>query len=81
MPIELTCNVTGLVSWRVNGSNYFLNELTSGQVPGHNATGVNILVNDPVNNTEYVCMWIQVGGDSIMSDPAYIIITGEYGKY
>ena len=78
LPIELTCNITGVAVWRVNGSYYFLNDLTSGLVPGHNATGTNILVNSPVNNTEYICALLDVGGNT-ESDPAYIIIAGEYG--
>ena len=79
LPIELTCNVTGRTIWIVNESNYVLVDLTSGLLPGHNATGTNILVNSPVNNTEYICASAQVGGDTV-SDPAYIIIAGEYHK-
>ena len=80
LPIELTCNVTGVTIWIVNGSNYLLIHLTNGQVPGHSATGTNILVNSPVNNTEYICVSSQLGS-YIESDPAYIIIAGECGKY
>ena len=44
---------------------------------GHNRTGTNILVNSPVNNTEYVCVSL-TNDDEVSSDPAYIIIAGNY---
>ena len=77
LPIELTCNVTGVASWRVNGTDYLLSSLTNGALPGHNRTGTNILVNSPVNNTEYICVSQTNDGDFI-SDPSYIIIAGNY---
>ena len=79
LPIELTCNVTGTAAWRVNGTNYFLGELTSGDLPGHNRTGKNILVNSPVNNTEYIC--VSADGSVTRSDPAYVIIASESNEY
>ena len=77
LPIELTCNVTGFPSWRVNGTAYTPTELTNGALPRHSRTGTNILVNSPMNNTEYICVSLTIDGDDI-SDPAYIIIAGEY---
>ena len=78
LPIELTCNVSGGAGWRVNGTGYFLGDLTNGALPGHNRTGTNILVNSPVNNTKYVCMSITNNGET-RSKPAYVvIIAGEY---
>ena len=77
LPIELTCNVTGVAAWRVNGTSYTLASLTNGALPGHNRTGTNILVNNPVNNTEYICASTTNDGET-SSDPAYIIIAGEY---
>ena len=76
LPIELTCSVTGVASWEVNSTAYRLDELDDGDLPGHNRTGVNILVDSPVNNTEYICV-SQTNDGSILSDPAYIIIAGE----
>ena len=49
-------------------------------MPGHSATGTNILVNNPVNNTEYICASAERGG-GVESDPAHIVIAGEYGKF
>ena len=77
LPIELMCNVTGFPSWRVNDASYTLGDLTNGELPGHSRTGANILVNSPVNNTEYICV-SQTINIEIRSEPAYIIIAGEY---
>ena len=79
LPIELICNVTGGTLWIVNGSKHLLESLIDGLVPGHNATGTNILVNAPVNNTEYICVSSQIGSNA-KSDPAYITVAGEYSK-
>ena len=81
LPIELICNVTGtVIVWRVDGMDYLLSSLTNGVLPGHNATGTSILVNSPVNNTEYICVYLNDGGTSIRSDPTYIFIAGKYDK-
>ena len=76
LPIELICNVTGVVSWGVNDTSYLLSDLTNGALPGHSRTGTDILVNSPVNNTEYICVSLTSDGNT-RSDPAYIIIAGE----
>ena len=76
LPIELTCNVTGVALWNVNGTDYRLSSLTNGELPGHSRNGTNILVNSPVNNTEYICTSQTNDGD-FSSDPAYIVIAGE----
>ena len=73
LPIELTCNITGIAAWKVNGTTFFLGSLTN----GHNRRGTNILVDIPVNNTEYICVSQITIDDIILSDPAYIIIAGE----
>ena len=75
LPIELTCNVTGVAAWRVNGSSYTLSSLTDGALPGHSRTGTNLLVNSPVNNIEYVCL-SQTNDGVTLSVPAYIISAG-----
>ena len=81
LPIELTCNVTEVPLWRVNGSFYTLVELSNGALPGHSHTGTNILINIPVNNTEYICVSVTNNGQTISnSDQAYIIIAGEYAN-
>ena len=77
LPIELTCNVTGFPVWRINGTTYTLNSLGNGELQGHSRNGANILVNSPVNNTEYICVSSTVFGD-VSSDPAYIIIAGKW---
>ena len=80
LPIELACNVNGVASWQVNGTAYRLDQLDDGILPGHNRSGTNILVNSPVNNTEYICV-SQTNDGSDISDPAYIIIAGEECAY
>ena len=80
LPIELTCNVTGVATWSVNDTDYTVTQLTNGSLPRHSRTGTNILVNRPVNNTEYICV-SRVNDRKNSSNPAYIIIPGEYGNY
>jgi len=80
LPIELICSVTGAAAWRVNDTTYLLGDLANGRLLGHRRNVTNILVNSPVNNTEYICLSLTNDG-SFGSDPAYIIIAGEYDKY
>ena len=77
LPIELICNDTGVTSWRVNGTDYALTNLTNGGLPGHNLNGTNILVNGPVNNTEYICV-SAMNFAFLTSAPAYLTVAGEY---
>ena len=53
--------------WRVNITDYRLVSLTNGELPGHNRTGTNILVNRPVNNTEYICVSQTNDGDVVVT--------------
>ena len=78
LPIELTCNVTGVAAWSVNDTSYTVGELNNGALSGHSRNGTNILVNSPVNNTEYICV-SQINDRENSSDPAYVVIAGEYG--
>ena len=75
-PIELTCNVTGVALWRVDDESYTLTEITNGVLPGHSLNGTNLLVDSPVNNTEYICVSHANDGE-VRRYPAYIINTGE----
>ena len=77
LPIELTCSVTGVAAWSVNSTDFTLGSLTNGELPGHSRTGTNILIDSPVNNTEYICVSVTNDGET-RSDPAYIIIAGEH---
>ena len=77
LPIELKCNVTGMVVWRINNIYYTLTDLSNGVLQDHIHSGTNILVYTPlINNTEYVCVSITDDGD-VSSDPAYFVIFGE----
>ena len=78
LPIELTCNVvTGVPVWRVNGTSYTLSGLTNRSLPGHNRTGTNILVNSPMNNTEYICV-SALNFALLINAPAYLTVAGEF---
>ena len=79
LPIELKCNCTGVVLWRVNKRLFTPIQITKGILPGHNLSGKNILVNSPVNNTEYICLTpsFTTGLHDIYSDPAYIVFAGK----
>ena len=76
LPIELTCNVTGLAIWKINGTFYTLSALTNGAIQGHNRRGANLLVSSPANGTEYICVSQTTNGD-IDSNPAYILVAGK----
>ena len=76
LPINLTCNTTGtVIAWNVNNSDYTVGNLAMGGLPGHNATGTNILVNHPANDTQYICVFLANG--EIRSDPVYVYVAGE----
>ena len=78
LPIELTCDVTGVViGWIVNGTDRLLASLTNGALPGHNVTGTNILVNSPANNTKYICVFLNDDGNQITSDTAHVFVAGK----
>ena len=75
LPINLTCNVTGIVTWRINGTSYRPSDLTN-TLPGHFLVGTKILIDSPVNNTEYICVSTN-NYNVLISDPAWMIIAGE----
>ena len=82
-PIELACNVEGSTAgttlWSVNGSRFTLIELRIGGLPNHNVTGTSIVINVPVNNTEYNCGTINfTAGSLLLSDSIFVYIAGEY---
>ena len=74
--IELKCNVTGIPLWMVNGTTFKLSELSDGELPGHNRTGANIIIESPVNNTKYVCESLFLD-HTIQSEAAFVYIAGE----
>ena len=78
LPIELTCNIiNGFPIWQVNGTSYRVDQLDNGELLGHSRNESNILVNSPMNNTEYICVFQTINGSILLSDPAYIIIAGK----
>ena len=78
--IELTCTVSSGVHvpiWIINGLFVTLHQLEDGQIPFHNRNGTNIIIEVPVNGTEYACALVIDGGEIIRSEPAFIYIAGE----
>ena len=78
LPIELTCNITGLfVSWEVDNDTFTIGSINDGRLAGHRASGTNILLVDvPMNNTKYICVSnneINVIG---RSEPAFLYVAG-----
>ena len=78
LPIVQICNVTGFPGWRINGTLRSAVEFLAGIVYGHNISGANILINVPMNDTEYVCTSNAVGVPAVVSPPAFLYIAGEY---
>ena len=76
LPINLTCNVTGVVTWRINDTFYITTNHSNGALPGHHRAGTNLLIDSPVNNTKYICVSIN-NYNVLISDPVWIIIAGE----
>ena len=83
-PVELLCvrNTTaGSTLWRVNGSSA-ISPYDIGRVfPGHGADGVNLVINDPSNNTEYICVSVVDNMNDIDSEPVYLYVAGMLYHY
>ena len=83
-PIELACNAgrpaAGATLWSVNGIIYLPNSLRDGELQNHNVSGTSIVINAPVNNTEYICGIVT--SDLIMlGDSIFVYLAGEYTYY
>ena len=78
-PIILNCTISdGSTGWSVNGAPAIsLSAIRGGAIPGHNVSGTSLVINTPVNNTEYVCLSIRDEGD-IPSEPAFLYIAGMF---
>ena len=70
LPIQLTCDVTSRVAWIVNGQAIVFYQLAS---YGYDYNGYNILINNPKNNSEYIC-----ANGRIFGKPFYIFVAGKY---
>ena len=77
LPINLTCIDTGVVTWRINGTFYIPTNRINGTLSGHHHVEANLSIDSPVNNTEYICVSMN-NYSVIISNPAWIIIAGEY---
>ena len=71
LPIQLTCDVTLLpVAWKVNNIAILLFKLPSRQ---YDRNGNDILINNPMSNSEYICSNGRTDGQ-----PYYIFFAGKY---
>ena len=69
-PIQLTCDVTPVAVWVVNNNTVLLNRL--GTI-GHGVNGTNIVINNPMNNSEYLC-----SDGTNDGEPYHIFVAGKY---
>ena len=77
LPIELTCNITGLfVTWEVDAVTYTVPNINDGNLPGHRALGINILIDVPMNNTKYICVSNNQTNVIDRSEPAFLYVAG-----
>lgn len=80
-PIELECtqcNVSNgpIVTWFVDGQAHLLADIAGGMLANHDANGTNIIIEVPVNDTEYVCA-AATSNTVTRSNPVYIYIAGK----
>ena len=67
-PVQLNCDITPVAAWIVNNDTLLLNQLGS---IGHGHNGTNIVINNPMNNSEYFCT------DGLNNgEPYYIFVAG-----
>ena len=80
-PVEVTCTISqGSTGWRLNGDRiYTLTEIRNGSLTGHSLNGSNLVINTPINNTEYNCLSIRDDGN-VISDPAFLYIAGRLSQ-
>ena len=76
LPIELTCKVSGVAAWIINGTRYALDQINKTLQGGHDRNGTNVLIYTPVDNMGYVCVSQERNGQDIRSNPAYITVIG-----
>ena len=62
----------------MNGTIRSIGDLRAGIPEGHNLSGANIVINLPMNDTEYVCISSVLDTDDVTSPPAFLYIAGEY---
>ena len=63
------------LSWSVNGTEYTLSNLSSGDLSGHTINGTNIIVLVPYNGTSYTCI-ASSGSNRTHSGTAFLYIAG-----
>ena len=81
-PVELICNASSsVIAWIMNNSSDTLPSAVAMQFPGHGVNGDNLVIIDPTNNTEYICVSVEGGGVTIESDPVVLYLAGMLYHY
>ena len=81
-PVELICNASSnVIAWVVNNSSAALPSAVAMQFPGHGVAGDNLVIIDPTNNTEYICVSVEGGGVTTNSDPVVLYLAGMLYHY
>lgn len=79
-PVELTCmrnTSAGSTGWSMNdGPALTLSGINNGALPGHTVNGLNLVIVNATNNTQYRCWTIQDNADDVPSDPVTLYIAG-----
>ena len=69
----------GITAWRVNNSNTAVSPSEiAGAFPGHTNNGVNIVIVNATNNTEYVCVSLVDGMQPEDSAPVLLYVAGMF---
>ena len=79
-PIELVCvrnTSAGIAAWIVNDSAAVIPAQIAANFPGHTQNGVNIVIVNATNNTEYVCV-SAVDGMETASAPVVLYVAGNF---
>ena len=79
--VELVCDrntTAGSTLWRVNGSSALIPADLVMMFPGHSLNGVNLVIVNATNNTEYICVSAVDNVGLTDSEPVYLYVAGTY---
>ena len=82
--IQLICvrNTTaGSTLWRVNGSDAVAPSGIAARFPGHTVDGVNIVIVNATNSTNYICVSVVDNMEDEDSEPVYLYVAGMCNTY
>jgi len=74
-PVQLACKTSaGIIGWSINDSL----TITPGDIntrKGHSLNGTKLVIDNPINNTKYVCISIR-STLNLRSDPVFLFVAG-----